>query len=366
MQTSISSISLWPVYKQRPLLIAGPCSAETEQQVLQTARALKENGRTDVFRAGLWKPRTRPGGYEGPGARGLKWLKRVKEETGLPVATEVAQAKHVYEALKYEVDFLWIGARSTANPFVVQEIADALEGSGACVLIKNPVNPDLNLWLGAIERIQRAGIRHLAAVHRGFSAWGKTRFRNMPYWVLPLELKQRLPNLPLLCDPSHICGNRTLLLEVSQKAMDLCFDGLMIESHCQPSRAWSDPAQQLTPKSLETLMGKLIIREARGQVNGNTDTLDNLRRKIDIFDEQLMELLEQRMSASRDIARVKKDGNITILQSGRWADIMKKNLKKARGGKLSRDFVAQVFQHIHQESINHQNLIMNELEDRGQ
>lgn len=356
----VESIASWKQYKQRPLVISGPCSAETEEQVLRTARELAASGKVDVFRAGIWKPRTRPGTFEGLGSTALPWLKRVKEETGMGIATEVANAKHVYESLKYGFDHLWIGARSTANPFVVQEIADAFEGSDVTVLVKNPVNPDLELWIGAIERLKQAGIQRIGAIHRGFSSYEKTAFRNVPHWLIPVELKQRIENLPLICDPSHICGNRGLLLEVSQKAMDLNFDGLMIESHINPSVALSDAAQQLTPGNLLGLLSKLVMRNPESDDADFLNILEDLRRKIDIFDEQLIDILEQRMNVAKSIARCKKENNITILQSKRWAEVVQKNLSIGEKKGLSKTFVREMLGLIHQESINHQNQVMNE------
>lgn len=356
----VEPIASWKQYKQRPLVISGPCSAETEEQVLRTARELAASGKVDVFRAGIWKPRTRPGTFEGLGSTALPWLKRVKEETGMGIATEVANAKHVYESLKYGFDHLWIGARSTANPFVVQEIADAFEGSDVTVLVKNPVNPDLELWIGAIERLKQAGIQRIGAIHRGFSSYEKTAFRNVPHWLIPVELKQRIENLPLICDPSHICGNRSLLLEVSQKAMDLNFDGLMIESHINPSVALSDAAQQLTPGNLLGLLSKLVMRNPESDDADFLNILEDLRRKIDIFDEQLIDILEQRMNVAKSIARCKKENNITILQSKRWAEVVQKNLSIGEKKGLSKTFVREMLGLIHQESINHQNQVMNE------
>lgn len=355
----VNPVAAWPAYKQRPLVISGPCSAESEQQMLKTARKLAAGGKVDILRAGIWKPRTRPGSFEGMGTEGLKWLKMAGEETGLSTATEVASATHVYEALKYGITHLWIGARSTANPFVVQEIAGALEGSGVTVLIKNPVNPDLDLWLGAIERIKTAGIDNIGAIHRGFSSFEKTRYRNVPHWMIPVELKQRVENLPLICDPSHICGNRTMLAEVAQKAMDLNFDGLMLESHINPDQALSDAAQQITPRRLFGLLSGLTMRKIESGDSFFSNILEELRRKIDIFDEQLIELLEQRMNVAEDIARHKKENNITILQSGRWSKVIRKNIASGSGKGLSRDFISKLFRHIHQESISHQNQIMN-------
>jgi len=362
MKTSIQvePITSWTHYKKRPLVISGPCSAETEEQVLQTARELAASGKVDIFRAGIWKPRTRPGTFEGMGSAALPWLKRVKEETGLGIATEVANAKHVYEALKYGVDHLWIGARSTANPFVVQEIADALQGSDITVLVKNPINPELELWVGAIERIKKAGITKIGAIHRGFSSYEKTAFRNIPHWLIPVELKQRVENLPLICDPSHICGNRTLLLEISQKAMDLNFDGLMIESHIDPSVALSDAAQQVTPRTLTCIINRLVMRNPESTDSHFLNVLEELRGKIDIYDEQLIDILEKRMNVAKSIARYKKENSITILQTKRWAEVVQKIVALGEKKGLSNAFVNDMLRLIHQESINHQNQVMND------
>jgi 3-deoxy-7-phosphoheptulonate synthase len=356
----VEPITQWSKYRSRPLVISGPCSAETETQLISTAMELAASGKVDIIRAGLWKPRTRPGTFEGVGAAGLPWLKRVKEETGLGIATEVANARHVYEALKYGVDHIWIGARSTANPFVVQEIADALLGSDVTVLVKNPVNPELELWVGAIERLQKAGIRKIGAIHRGFSSYEKTPFRNTPHWLIPIELKQRIKNLPVICDPSHICGNRSLLFEVSQKAMDLNFDGLMLESHMDPDKALSDAAQQVTPKTLQCLLGRLVMRNPEPADGPLLNELEELRKKIDLYDEQLIDILEQRMMVAQSIARHKKQNNITILQARRWAEVVKKNVGIAQKKGLSTEFMNNILRFIHQESINHQNRVMNE------
>lgn len=356
----VEPISSWKQYKKRPLVISGPCSAETETQVLQTARELAASGKVDIFRAGIWKPRTRPGTFEGMGSIALSWLKRVKEETGMGIATEVANAKHVYEALKYGVDHLWIGARSTANPFVVQEISDALEGSDVTVLVKNPINPELELWVGAIERLKKAGITRIGAIHRGFSSYEKTAFRNIPHWLIPVELKQRVENLPLICDPSHICGNRHMLLEVSQKAMDLNFDGLMLESHIDPSVALSDAAQQVTPRVLACILSRLVMRSPESNDTNFLNVLEELRGKIDIYDEQLIEILEKRMNVAKNIALYKKENNITILQSRRWAEVVQKNLALGEKKGLSNGFINDMLRLIHQESINKQNQVMNE------
>lgn len=356
----ILPIESWGDYKQRPLLVAGPCSAETEDQVMQTALELAESKKVDIFRAGIWKPRTRPGSFEGVGSIGLPWLKRVKEETGMPTATEVANARHVYEALKYGIDYLWIGARTAVNPFTVQEIADSLEGSNVGVMIKNPINPDLDLWMGGIERIRKAGIDKIAAIHRGFSNYEKTQYRNIPHWQLAVELKQRMPELPIICDPSHITGNSSMLYEVSQKAMDLNYEGLMIETHITPEKALSDAAQQVTPNELKEILSRLIMRSPVSSDKGFLDVLGELRSQIDLFDDQLLNILEQRMNVAKTIAKYKKENNITILQTKRWTEIIKNSITKGEQKGLSSEFIDTLFKAIHQESINHQTKVMNE------
>ncbi|MDD3811117.1 MAG: chorismate mutase, partial [Bacteroidales bacterium] len=296
----------WGIDTERPLLIAGPCSAETEEQVMNTAIQLKDVG-ASVFRAGIWKPRTRPNTFEGVGVKGLRWLKKVKERTGMLTTTEVANAQHVYEAIKYGVDILWIGARTTVNPFTIQEIAEAMSGIDIPVMVKNPVNPDVELWLGAIERLQAVGISRIGVIHRGFSSYSENRYRNSPNWQIPLELKRRRPDLPFICDPSHIGGQRSLLQEISQKAMDLNFDGLMIETHIEPDSAWSDAKQQITPNELKQLLDKLILRRTDPGNNGFVNQLEELRSEIDRLDQELMNILEDRMKVSAGIGKVKKE-----------------------------------------------------------
>lgn len=349
----------WRGFKGRPFLIAGPCSAETEEQVMETAIQVAEIKEISVFRAGIWKPRTRPNSFEGVGIEGLKWLRNVKKETGLMVGIEVANEKHVYEALKYGIDMLWIGARTSVNPFTVQEISDALNGVDVMVLVKNPINPDLELWIGAIERIARAGITRLGAIHRGFSTYEKTIYRNQPNWQLPIELRRRIPDLPIICDPSHISGAREYLYEISQKAMDLNFDGLMIESHIDPDRALSDAAQQLTPNDLKELLSRLIFRSPVASDPRLLDILGELRQQIDVFDDHLLDILEKRMKVSETIGQYKKENNITILQTTRWDEIIKKVLIKGQTKGLSREMIDVIFKAIHQESINHQMKVMN-------
>jgi len=360
LKLQLTNLEQWGIYKGRPLLVAGPCSAETEEQLLETAHQLARLNKVDVFRAGIWKPRTRPNAFEGVGTPGLRWMKRVKEETGLATGTEVASQRHVQEALEWGIDVLWIGARTSANPFAMQEIADALEGVDATVFVKNPVNPDLELWIGAIERLYAAGIRKIGAIHRGFSAYEKTAYRNQPKWQIPIELRLRIPDLPLLCDPSHIGGDRAFLFEIAQKAMDLNYDGLMIESHRNPDLAWSDNSQQLTPTALKNLLDKLVLRQAVSKDPRFLDVLGELRGQIDIFDEQLIDLMEQRMQVAEKIGEFKKENNITVLQNQRWEEIISKMMKKGIDKGLSLEFVSQMFKAIHQESINRQIRVMND------
>ncbi|ASF42796.1 bifunctional 3-deoxy-7-phosphoheptulonate synthase/chorismate mutase type II [Capnocytophaga genosp. AHN8471] len=341
------------LHLNHPVVIAGPCSAETEEQVLKIAHSLKN---TDVsfFRAGIWKPRTRPGMFEGVGALGLQWLQRVKEETGLKTATEVANKDHVKLALEHDIDMLWIGARSTVSPFIIQEIADELEGTDKIILVKNPVNPDLPLWIGALERLQRAGIEKLGVIHRGFSTYEKTKYRNIPEWQLVIELQNKYPNLPIICDPSHITGKRDLIFDVSQTALDLNFDGLMIETHCNPDAAWSDAAQQVTPERLVEIMNDLRIRKTSTSEEDYVSQLGNLRSRIDIIDEQLLDLLKKRMDIADEIGTLKKANNVAILQNTRWHEILGKMILEGEQRNLSEEFVIQVFKAIHQESINRQ------------
>lgn len=340
-----------------PVVIAGPCSAETEEQVLKIAHSLKN---TDVsfFRAGIWKPRTRPGMFEGVGALGLKWLQRVKEETGLKIATEVANKDHVKLALEHDIDMLWIGARSTVSPFIIQEIADELEGTDKIILVKNPVNPDLPLWIGALERLQRAGIKNLGVIHRGFSTYEKTKYRNIPEWQLAIELQNKFPNLPLICDPSHITGKRDLIFDVSQTALDLNFEGLMIETHCNPDAAWSDAAQQVTPERLVEIMNDLRIRNTSVNEKNYVSQLGDLRSHIDIIDDQLLDLLKKRMDIADEIGALKKTNNVAILQNTRWHEILGKVILEGEQRNLSEEFIIQVFKAIHQESINRQERVV--------
>ncbi|MDR1004654.1 MAG: bifunctional 3-deoxy-7-phosphoheptulonate synthase/chorismate mutase type II [Prevotellaceae bacterium] len=345
----IESILLPGIAPERPLVIAGPCSAETEEQVMTTAAALADKG-IRIFRAGIWKPRTKPGGFEGIGVEGLAWLKRVKRETGMYVSTEVATAKHVFESLKAGIDMLWIGARTTANPFAMQEIADALQGVDIPVLVKNPVNPDLELWIGAVERIYNAGLHRIAVIHRGFSSSDKNIYRNMPQWHIPIELRRRIPSLPIICDPSHIGGKRELIASLSQQAMDLGFDGLIIESHCNPDCAWSDAAQQITPDVLDYILNLLVIRKE----TQSTEPLSQLRKQIDECDNNLMQILGKRMRISREIGLFKKEHDMTVLQTGRYSEILdKRGIQGVEMG-MDAEFVKKVFEAIHEESVRQQ------------
>ncbi|MEN8666655.1 MAG: bifunctional 3-deoxy-7-phosphoheptulonate synthase/chorismate mutase type II [Flavobacteriaceae bacterium] len=352
MRTWLDNLGL-----DHPLVIAGPCSAETEEQVLKIAHQLKD---TDVnyYRAGIWKPRTKPGMFEGVGALGLKWLQKVKAETGLKTATEVANKAHVELALEHDVDLLWIGARSTVSPFIIQEIADALEGTDKIVLVKNPVNPDLALWLGAVERLANANIKNLGVIHRGFSTYEKTKYRNIPEWQLPIELQQKFPDLPIINDPSHITGKRDMIFDVSQTALDLNFDGLMIETHFDPDNAWSDAAQQVTPASLVQIMKDLKIRKESSSEVDYTSELKTLRAQIDIIDNQLIDTLSKRMKVADAIGAIKKSQNVAVLQSNRWNEILGKMILEGESKGLSEEFVLKMFKAIHQESINHQEKIL--------
>jgi len=340
-----------------PLVIAGPCSAETEEQVLKIAHQLKD---TDVtaYRAGIWKPRTRPGMFEGVGAIGLNWLEKVKEETGLLTATEVANSVHVDLALKHNVDILWIGARSTVSPFIVQEIADALKGTDKTVLIKNPVNPDLALWMGGVERIYSADIKNIGVIHRGFSSYDKSKYRNNPEWQIAVEFQNNFPDIPLICDPSHIAGKRDLIYDLSQTSLDLNYDGLMIESHWDPDNAWSDAAQQVTPKRLIQIMKDLKIRDKTFQGEDYQNQLNNLRSQIDVADQNLLTTLGKRMEVAKNIGKLKSDNNVAILQNKRWNEILGKMILDGEDHGLSEEFILRFFKAINQESINNQKKIL--------
>lgn len=357
VKLQIEPISLPGLNLNRPLIMAGPCSAESEEQVLSTASQLAELG-IKIYRAGIWKPRTRPNAFEGVGSVGLPWLKKVKEQFGMYTATEVANVKHVYEALKYGVDILWIGARTTANPFAVQEIADTLKGMDIPVLVKNPVNPDIELWIGALERLNDAGIKKLVAVHRGFSIYDKSIYRNDPHWQIPIELRRRIPNIPVITDPSHIGGKRDLIFEISQRAMDLNFDGLIIESHCNPDHAWSDALQQVTPDALKCIIDRLVLRHSELDKQQSA-TLEELRFQIDKYDDEILSICEKRMKIADQIGMFKKQNDITILQATRWDSILNKRTSQGHTMGLSEEFVSTVFTAIHEESIDHQTKIMN-------
>ncbi|MCX2483048.1 chorismate mutase [Pedobacter sp. MR2016-24] len=360
LNLNIQPLESWLNIKNEPLIISGPCSAETEEQLVSTAHLLAATGKVSVLRAGIWKPRTRPGEFEGIGSIGLEWLKRAKAETGLPTAVEVATAKHVEEALAAGVDILWIGARSTANPFTVQEIADALKGHDIPVLVKNPVNPDISLWVGALERINNAGITKLGAIHRGFSSYEKSSFRNEPMWELAIQLKTLCPELPIINDPSHICGNRELIPYISQKALDMDMQGLMIESHIDPSVAWTDAKQQVTPAALDELVSKLSIREPESANEAFVDKLAELRTSIDKIDDIIIQKLGERMAIVEKIGLYKRDNNVTILQVNRWDEILKKGSAFARALKLDLGFTEKFLELVHGESIRKQTEIMNE------
>lgn len=349
----LEKLNLPGVEERRPLVIAGPCSAETEDQVMDTARQLAKNG-VKVFRAGIWKPRTKPGGFEGNGVTALPWMQKVKKETGMLTATEVATAKHAEEALKFGVDVLWIGARTTADPFAVQEIADTLKGVDVPVLIKNPVNPDLELWIGALQRLNNAGIKRLGAIHRGFSTYDKKLYRNLPQWHIPIELHRRFPELPIICDPSHIAGRRDLISPLCQQAMDLQFDGLIIESHCDPDKAWSDAPQQLAPDVLSLVLNNLVIRN----MNQTTESLAELRKQIDEIDMDLTEMLAKRMRVAKEIGIYKREHDMPILQTERYDEIIKKRMETGSAMSLDGEFTRKIFEAIHEESVRQQMRIM--------
>ena len=350
----IKPIKFCGVDSKRPVVIAGPCSAETEEQVMETAKDLAKNG-VRIFRAGIWKPRTKPGGFEGVGSVGLTWLQEVKKETGMLVATEVANKQHVEEALNAGVDVLWIGARTSANPFAMQEIADSLVGADVPVLVKNPVNPDLELWIGAMQRIYNAGIRQIGAIHRGFSAYGKHLYRNMPQWHIPIELRRRMPELTLICDPSHIGGKRELVAPLSQQAMDMGFDGLIVESHCDPDSAWSDKSQQVTPEVLNFILNMLVVRDT----TQTTESLTLVRQQIDQIDNDLLEALSKRMRISREIGQYKKEHSMPVVQTGRYDDILNSRAAAAEELGMNGDFMKTVYQAIHEESVRQQIEVLN-------
>lgn len=353
MELELEKLNL-PCDSDRPLIIAGPCSAETEEQVMQTAQQLAQKG-CHIFRAGVWKPRTKPGGFEGNGEAALPWLSQVKKETGMLVSTEVATPEHVELALKYGVDVLWVGARTSANPFAMQALADAMKGLDVPVLVKNPVNPDLELWIGALERINQAGIKRLGAIHRGFSSYDKKIYRNLPMWQIPIELHRRIPNLPIICDPSHIGGSRELIAPLCQQAMDLGFDGLIVESHCEPDKAWSDAKQQVTPDVLDYILSLLVIRDEKATTEGIT----MLRKQIDELDNQLMDLLAKRMRVCREIGQYKKEHNMTVLQTARYNEILEKRGAQGALCGMGAKFVKKIFEEVHEESVRQQIEILN-------
>ena len=354
MELELKPITLQGVDPTKPMIIAGPCSAETEEQVMCTAQELANKG-IKIFRAGIWKPRTKPGGFEGIGAEGLQWMQQVKKETGMYVATEVATAKHVEAALEAGIDLLWVGARTSANPFAVQELADSLKGIDVPVLVKNPVNPDLELWIGAMERLNQAGITRLGAIHRGFSSYDKKIYRNLPQWHIPIELRRRIPTLPIMCDPSHIGGKRELIAPLCQQAMDLGFDGLIVESHCNPDKAWSDASQQVTPAVLDYILNLLVIRKEKQ----TTENLHELRSQIDECDNNLIEVLAKRMRVAREIGTYKKEHSMQILQTGRYNEILDKRGAQGALCGMDADFIKKVFGAIHEESVRQQMEIIN-------
>ena len=353
MELELEPLNL-PCDNERPFVIAGPCSVETEEQAMTTARQLAAKG-CHMFRAGIWKPRTKPGGFEGNGEKALPWMQRVKEETGMLITTEVATPEHVELCLKYGLDVLWVGARTSANPFAMQALADSLKGVDIPVFVKNPVNPDLELWIGALERINQAGVKRLAAIHRGFSSYDKKIYRNMPMWQIPIELRRRIPNLPIICDPSHIGGRRELIAPLCQQAMDLGFDGLIVESHCNPDEAWSDAKQQVTPDVLDYILNLLVIRDETVTTEGITQ----LRHQIDDLDNQLMDLLSKRMRVCREIGQYKKEHNMTVLQPTRYGEILDKRGAQGALCGMNNDFVRTIFEAVHEESVRQQMEIIN-------
>ena len=353
MELELKPLNL-PSDNVRPFVIAGPCSAESEEQVMTTARQLADKG-CHMFRAGVWKPRTKPGGFEGHGLKALPWMAQVKKETGMLVATEVATPEHVEQALQYGIDILWVGARTSANPFAMQALADSLKGVNVPVFVKNPVNPDLELWIGALERINQAGVKRLGAIHRGFSSYDKKIYRNLPMWQIPIELRRRIPSLPIISDPSHIGGRRELIAPLCQQAMDLGFDGLIVESHCSPDDAWSDAKQQVTPDVLDYILSLLVIRDEHTQTEG----LSQLRKQIDELDNEIMDVLAKRMKVCRDIGRYKKEHNMTVLQTNRYNEILNKRGAQGTLTGMDAEFVAHVFESIHEESVRQQMEIIN-------
>lgn len=358
-QNQSKAVDINQLLTKRPLIISGPCSAETEEQVMQTATQLAATGKVDILRAGIWKPRTRPGSFEGVGTKGLPWLQQARKATGLPVAVEVATAKQVEDALHFGVDVLWIGARTTVNPFSVQDVADALKGVDVPVLIKNPINPDLELWIGAVERVAKSGIKNIGLIHRGFSSYGNTEYRNAPMWHLAIEMKRRNPDMLMINDPSHICGRRDILLDVAQKAIDLDFDGLIIESHVDPDMAWSDAKQQVTPEKLGEMISSIKWRTEDVNSEEVHANMDKMRAQINHLDDELMQLLSQRMKVAKQIGQYKKDNNITILQTNRWNEILERAIANGSKLGLTEEFITKYLDTVHMESINQQNQVMN-------
>lgn len=352
-------LDLQQLLKKRPLIISGPCSAETEEQVVQTAQLLANTGKVDLLRAGIWKPRTRPGSFEGIGTKGLPWLQTAKKVTGLPTAVEVATAKQVENSIHFDVDLLWIGARTTVNPFSVQEIADALKGANVPVFIKNPINPDIELWCGAVERIAKAGITQIGLIHRGFSSYGNTQYRNAPMWHLAIEMRRRFPELIIINDPSHIGGSRAMIQSIAQKAIDLNFDGLMIESHLDPDNAWSDAKQQVNPENFKAIIEALVWRQENTSEETFLTALEKLREQINHIDDELLQLLGQRMNIADQIGAFKKNNKVTILQTNRWNEIIERTVTKGENLGLGAEFVRSYLEAIHLESIRHQNIVMN-------
>ena len=357
METKKLNTWLEKLAPKYPLMIAGPCSAETEEQVLATAKRLKDE-RVQVFRAGVWKPRTRPGNFEGHGEKALPWLKKVKAETGMKIAIEIANARHAELALKNDIDILWIGARTSVNPFAVQEIADAIQGSGKVILIKNPINPDLSLWIGAVERFHKAGMTDIGVIHRGFSSFRPGNYRNEPNWQIALDFKHQYPNIPMILDPSHICGRRDCIYDMAQMGLDLQYQGFMIESHYQPDEAWSDAKQQVTPERLKEIIDKLCLRKQRFQDAEALDKLAFYRNEINQLDDELLKLLSERMKVAEKIGAIKKNKSVAVLQSDRWQEIMQKTLTKSEELDLSEKFINRIFKAIHQESIEKQERVL--------
>lgn len=351
LEVETEKAAIADLIKKNNLIIAGPCSAESEEQVLQTAQELKNTGKVDILRAGVWKPRTNPGGFEGAGVKGLSWLLKAKQITGLPTAVEVANSKHVEDAISFDTDVLWIGARTTVNPFSIQNIADALKGTNQTVLIKNPVNPDIKLWIGAIERLQKAGIENIGLIHRGFSSYGNSEYRNAPMWQIPIEMKRLFPDMPMICDPSHICGKRDNLQEVSQKSIDLAYSGLIIESHCDPNVALTDKDQQVTPAVLAKILNDLIIKTTTTGKKDFVEELNQLRAQIDCFDDELLTLIANRMNVARKIGEIKVQNDVTVLQASRWNEILERTINKSEKLNLGKAFVTSYMEALHIESI---------------